>query len=386
MHFLIEAKAAGFAPPQGMFQSGLKHLQAMVVLDPGSLREARIQAYAIYLLTREGVVTTNYILNLRDYLDKNFEKQWPRDLTGVYLAGAYSILKKNDEAQRVIKAYKLGSHDRLEFWDFYSPLSADSQYVAIVARHFPETLKRITAADFQTITLPISEGSFNTMSAAYAVMALKGYSHHLSQNPPELGITEISGQKRETPLHLDGGSLLKRAPFSADAAALRFTAKNQSRGLGAFFQVVAAGYDAAMPEKPVSEGLEIFREFLDANGAVTRIARLGEPITVRLLVRSLQPQELTNVAIVDLLPGGFEFAAGSLPSGAGVAGFDFVETREDRAVFFGSVPTRVREIKYQIKPTNRGEFIVPPAFAESMYDRSVKARAMASSITVVDAQ
>jgi hypothetical protein len=156
--------------------------------------------------------------------------------------------------------------------------------------------------------------------------------------------------------------------------------------MGAFFQVVAAGYDAAMPTTPVADGLEIFREFVDANGAVTRIARLGEPITVRLRVRSLQGEYLTNVAIVDLLPGGFEFAAGSLQPGTGVAGFDFVETREDRAVFFGSISTRVREITYQIKPTNRGEFVVPPAFAESMYDRSVKARAMASHITVVDAQ
>jgi uncharacterized repeat protein (TIGR01451 family) len=218
------------------------------------------------------------------------------------------------------------------------------------------------------------------------VLALKGYSHHIAQNPPELGITEISGQKRETPLRLDGGALLRRGLFSANAETLRFTAKNQPRGMGAFYQVVAAGYDAAMPSVAVADGLEIFREFVDANGAVTRIARLGEPITVRLLVRSLRPEELTNVAIVDLLPGGFEFAAGSLQSGAGVAGFDFVETREDRAVFFGSIPTRVREIKYQIKPTNRGEFVVPPAFAESMYDRSVKARAMASNITVVDAQ
>jgi alpha-2-macroglobulin len=386
MHFLIEAKAAGFAPPQGMFQSGLKHLQAMVVLDPGSLREARIQAYAIYLLTREGVVTTNYILNLRDYLDKNFEKQWQGDLTGVYLAGAYSILKKYDEAQRVIKAYKLGVYNIAEFWDFYSPLSADAQYIAMIARHFPDVLKRITAADFQAITRPIGEGSFNTLSAAYAVLALKGYSHHLAQNPPDLGITEVSGQKRETALHLEGGALLKRAQFSPNAEVLRFIAKNQRTGLGSFFQVVAAGYDAAMPEKPVADGLEIYREFVDADGAVTRIAKLGEPITVRLRVRSLQKWELTNVAIVDLLPGGFEFAAGSLQSGAGVEGFDFVETREDRAVFFGLIQPGIREIKYQIKPTNRGVFVVPPAFAESMYDRSVKARSMASSITVVDAQ
>ena len=386
MHFLIEAKASGFAPPQSMFQSGQRHLQAMVVLDPGSLAEARIQAYAIYLLTREGVVTTNYILNLRDYLDKSFEKKWQQDLTGVYLAGAYAILKKNDEGQRLIKAYRIGMHDAANFWDFYSALSADSQYIAIVSRHFPEVMKRVTASDFQAITRPIGDGSFNTLSAAYAVLALKSYSHHIGQNPLEFGITEINAQKRETGLRMEGGAMLKRAPFSATAAALRFSAKNQPRGMGSFFQMVEAGYDAELPTEPVVEGMEIFREFVDKDGAVVTTARLGEPITVRLRVRSLQRQTLTNVAIVDLLPGGFEFAAGSLQPGAGSAGFDFVETREDRAVFFGTISPGVREIRYQIKPTNRGEFVVPPAFAESMYDRSVRARAMAGKITVIDAQ
>ena len=384
-HFLIEAKAAGFTPPANVMQSAVRHLQAVVVEEPHSLRDARTQAYAIYLLTREGVVTTNYILNLRDYLEKNFAKQWAGDLTGVYLAASYALLKKNDEAQRLIKAYKLGVHDPRECWDFHSPLAADAQYIAIAARHFPDVLKRITAEDFKAITRPVGEGSFNTLSAAYAVLALKSYSHQLAQSAPELGITEITRQKREAALRLDGETLLKRGNFSPDAAALRFTAKNQPRGMGAFYQVVEAGYDAAMPERPVADGLEIFREFIDAKGAVTHTARLGEPITVRLRIRSLGRTEVTNVAIVDLLPGGFEFAAGSLQPGVGSAGFDYVEVREDRAVCFGTIGTRVREVTYQIKPTNRGTFTVPPTFAESMYDRAIKARALAGKITVTDA-
>lgn len=384
-HFLIEAKAAGFTPPANVLQSAVRHLQTMAVEEPHSLRDARTEAYAIYLLTREGVITTNYILNLRDYLDKNFAKQWAGDLTGVYLAGSYALLKKNDEAQRLIKAYKLGVTDPRECWDFHSPLAADAQYVAITARHFPDTLTRITAEDFKAITRPVGEGGFNTLSAAYAVLALKAHSHQLAQSAPALGITEITRQKREIALRLDGETLLKRGSFSPEAAALRFTAKNQARGMGVFYQVVEAGYDAALPERPVADGLEILREFIDAKGAVTHTARLGEPITVRLRIRSLTRAEVTNVAIVDLLPGGFEFGAGSLQPGVGSAGFDYVEVREDRAVFFGTIGSRVREVSYQIKPTNRGVFTVPPTFAESMYDRAIKARALAGKITVTDA-
>ncbi len=91
---------------------------------PRSLREARIQAYAIYLLTREGVVTTNYILNLRDYLDTHHAKQWQSDLTGVYLAGAYALLKKNDEAQKLIKVLQARRARRAANGGISTPRSA----------------------------------------------------------------------------------------------------------------------------------------------------------------------------------------------------------------------------------------------------------------------
>lgn len=377
MHLLIEAKGAGFAPPPALIESGLRHLQRMGALEPGSLREARIVAYAIYLLTREGVITTNYFLNLRDTLDKRWAKAWPGDLTAVYLAGACALLKKDEDAARLIAGFHIGQQDPRECWDFYSPLGADSQYIAVLARHFPERLKKLNGGQLSALLKPIAEGRFNTLSAAYAVLALKSYSQQLAKNAPELTMAELDRQGRESPIVTSGGDLLKRGIFSANAGALRFGARNTARGIGAFYQMVEAGYDRALPKTEVRDGLEIHRDF--PNEAI-----LGEPVTVRLRVRSIGRGEVQNVAIVDLLPGAFEIAVGSLQPGAGAAGCDYVDVREDRVVFFTTVGQRIRELTYQIKPTNRGTFVVPPVFAESMYDPAVKARALPGTVTVRD--
>ena len=384
MDFLIEAKASGFVPPADEFQSGLRFLQKMAAAEPSNLGEARVVAYAIYLITREEVITTNYILNLRDYLDKNYPNQWQDDLTGVYLAGALAMLKKDAEGQKLIDAYHIGNPSRTGGWcDFYQRLGADSQYFEIVSRHFPQVLKRISPKDFQAITGPIERGEFNTLTAAYAVMALKSYSQQMAQNPPALGITEIGKDKRETEIPAEG-KLLKHASFSSEAASLRFTAKPAVGGMGAFYQVIETGFDRQLSVKPVADGLEIYREFLDKDDKVTHAAALGEPVKVRLVVRSLGDKPVTNVAIVDLLPGGFEIVGSSLSPGSGSAGCEYVEVREDRAVFFTTVGPSATTIEYQIKPCNRGEFVVPPVFAEAMYDRAVKARGTAGSITVTD--
>ena len=384
MHFLSEAKAAGFAPPAEMFASGLRNLQAMVVKEPGSLDDARTIAYAIYLLSREGIVTTNYILNLRDYLDKNFEKEWPSDLTGVYLAGALHILRKEDDAGKLIARYRIGQHDLKRCYDFYQPLGADAQYLAILAREFPARLKKLSAADFENILRPISEGSFNTLSAAYAVLGLKLYSQTVAQHPPELSINEIASDKQEKRL-TNGTKLLQKTSFDAGIGALRFRSASSLNAPGAFFQVVEAGFDRVMPEKALTEGLEVYRELLDKEGKPVTRTQLGEPITIRLRVRSLRPEPVTNVAVIDLLPGGFEVVGSSLQPGvSSINGVDYVEVREDRAVFFATIPTQTLEITYQIKSDNRGQFVVPPVFAESMYDRNVKARGVGGKISVVE--
>jgi uncharacterized protein YfaS (alpha-2-macroglobulin family) len=382
MDFLSEAKAAGFAPQPELFANGLRNLQKMVGRDPGNFSDARTLAYAIYVLTREGVVTTNYILNLRDYLDKNQRDKWQNDITGVYLAGALHLLHKDHDAESLIGRYKIDKHTSRLCDDFFQPLGTDSQYIAVVAREFPARLRKTSAAEFENILEPIGKGWFNTLSAAYAVRALKAYSHTIAQNPPDLTITEKRSAKEEVRL-IKGAKLLQDARFSGNATALRFESASRLTGPGAFFQVIEAGFDRQVPNEELSNGLEVYREILGKDNKPVTQTHLGEALHVRLHVRSLQRQPVTNVAIVDLLPGGFEVVDSSVRKGVStISGVDYVDVREDRAVFFTTVPNYAREIDYQIKSCNRGEFIVPPVFAESMYDRNVKGRGVGGKIVV----
>ncbi len=61
---------------------------------------------------------------------------------------------------------------------------------------------------------------------------------------------------------------------------------------------------------------------------------------------------------------------------------DFVDIREDRVVLFGSVGNSAQEFVYRIKGTNKGKYVIPPAFAESMYDRTVRARTLPGVMVV----
>ncbi len=139
--------------------------------------------------------------------------------------------------------------------------------------------------------------------------------------------------------------------------------------------MVETGYDRVVPPDSAVNGIEITRE-------MPATARLGDPITVRIHLRSLDRAMVTNAALVHLLPGGFEVVEGSLR--ADLAGCEHVELREDRAVLFTAVGRSARTITFQIKATCRGEFVVPPALVESMYEPGVHGRSSAGKIVVTE--
>ena len=51
-------------------------------------------------------------------------------------------------------------------------------------------------------------------------------------------------------------------------------------------------------------------------------------------------------------------------------------------VLFGSVGDSALEFVYRIKATNKGKYVIPPAFAESMYNRAVRARTLPGTMVV----
>jgi uncharacterized protein YfaS (alpha-2-macroglobulin family) len=58
--------------------------------------------------------------------------------------------------------------------------------------------------------------------------------------------------------------------------------------------------------------------------------------------------------------------------------------REDRVVVYGYASRDVQEFVYRIKATNAGRFVVPPALAQSLYDRTVQAQAPGGGTMTVE--
>jgi uncharacterized repeat protein (TIGR01451 family) len=200
-------------------------------------------------------------------------------------------------------------------------------------------------------------------------------------------IDEVMGNTNKK-LDLSSDTLYPEAPFEREAEALIFKKSMETGNLprGLFYQVTESGFEQGTTTAPISEGIEVSREYRNEAGQPVTSAKLGEELTVILRVRSTDEQNLENVAIEDLLPGGFEIVEESVRTGAcsDWGAIEYADVREDRLLAFGTVTGTETEIRYRIKATNHGTYAIPPVQAEAMYHQKIRARSVSGTMTVAD--
>ena len=371
-HFLTDAAERELPVPRSMRRGGMNYLQAIAGREVSSLVEARVRAYSIYVLTRNEMVTTGYLTNLHEYLDAAHADTWRSDLVGSYMAASYALLKQDALARPLIRAYTF-SADQSPASDFDTVLGRDAQYVYLLARHFQDELDVLGAEQLQSLIEPVMANRFNTLSSAYTILALGEVTRAQARSGDLKSLTLAAGDR----------VLVEAKPF-ARASLAESTNDIVVRGnddAAVYVALSQSGYDRIAPSGAQSEGIELERQYLNADGKPVTRAKIGDELTVRLRVRGLG-RTRTNVAVNDLLPGGFEVLTDTVARQYGGWQADYVDVREDRVVLYGSFGDRVTELRYQVKVTSAGRFTVPSAFAASMYDRGVHARTVSGEFEV----
>jgi len=410
MQFLIEAKERGQKLPGDMLDAGNKYLRQLAA-DQGdsSLAGLRERAFAVYLLTRQGNVTTNELAAVQKRLDDRFPDQWKNDLSAAYLASALKLLKQDRDAERMMAGpLKVLTRSAIEnayrFERYYDPLIRDATTLYLIAKHFPESAKSLPADALQNIVRPLQKGRYNTLSSALTILALDGYGSQAVADG-KLTLGELRKDSSVTAFGAAAGSLMRGA-FTHDATGVRI---DNAADVRAWYALTQAGFDRVPPTAEVKDGLEIVREYTNAAGQAVTAAKLGEELDVHLKIRATEVDSVGSIAIVDLLPGGFEAvlqppalpedsnanrgdAADQAPAvpawhspigtSASTWSPEYADVRDDRVVIYGTAWRNAQEFVYRIRATNAGAFVVPPAYAESLYDRTVQARSMGGRIEV----
>ena len=358
--FLIEARERNQQIPPALLSSLDEWLARYASTPASTLPDARWRAYAVYLLARQGIKSPNALANVEQELTHRYADKWPGDLSAGWLAATYSLMQRGNDADRIIAKvpWSRQKHD-LDDQVYYDPVVHDAQLLYITARHFPARLGSVPPAVLEDLASAAASNRFDSLSAAWTLLALDAYSKAAGP-AAKFGTAEVGP---------------KSVQFSKQSP------------LAGYYTVNESGFDRTPPTAAVSQGLEIFREFLDTSGNVVTKVKVGDDFLVRIRLRALKRTWVPQIAVVDLLPGGVE---PSLSSGLPIGLPDkstwtpqFIDVREDRLVLYGDIGADARTFVYRVRATNAGIFQSPPAFAEGLYDPKTMGSSVAGKLEIV---
>ncbi|MFY7818114.1 MAG: alpha-2-macroglobulin family protein [Akkermansiaceae bacterium] len=385
-HFLLEAKEDGFAIPQQLINRVNGKLHAICQSgEAANLAIADRKAYAIYLLTRQGE-RPNGLLSLRECLDRTQANAWQNRLCGHLLAATYAMQQKPDEADKIAAKWKLAqAADYQTGEDYWTRPEVDALLCfALRARHFSDTVKNFGHADWQKLYGVLWQQRYNTITAATATLGMREYAKLALANTFQF---EVDAQPRDgsAPISLiRSRELFAKASFADAMKSLDFRLSQKDGDAGLFYQFVEEGFDRELPNLPQKDGVEVYRELTTADGKPIESLEVGQSLTMTLRIRNLSNIPLGDLVMIDLLPGGFAVEPGALRPGLGtMPGMDRVDVREDRNLFFFRLQgAKDLTIRYALRATCAGDFVVPPVFAESMYDRGINGVGLGRKIKV----
>ncbi len=398
--FMLEAKRRGYAVPEDLLENANRYLSQLANGPSNGLYELRHRAYASYLLTRQGVVVSSALSDIRERYQKFHVDAWQTDPGALWLAASYKLLKQDTLADPLIakQPWRLLEEKWSRDGLYYDPLMQDAIHLQIVTEHFPQRLGRVPSELLARLGQRLNEQRYNSLSAALLIRALDHY-EQLAAAEMNLQVSALLDAGRQQPLTLAGRPPQVAVPYGTVRLTLDKATDTQ-----AFFAFSEAGFDRSPDLPAFDQGLEIVRDYLDLAGNPIEQARVGDEFLVRLRLRAVDRDHAPQIAVVELLPGGVEPVYNSAPE-PGENGEDeggdegyrypvgeptridwsphYIDVREDRIVLYGDVRRDAGTFTYRVRATNAGRFVTPSPYAEGMYDSTLQSRGKPGRLDIV---
>ncbi len=376
--FLTRAREKGFAVPDVLFKNALDRIRNSVVNANEPEKDGgRDLAYGLYVLARNG---TAPIGDLR-YLADTKLNDLATPIAKAQLAAALALVGDKGRAERVFAAAldSLAPKPALEFGrvDYGSALRDAAALVSLA-----------------------SEGNAPRATLTQAVARVevaRGLTPYTStQENAWLVLASRALSKETMTLDIDGEPI-KAALYRSYKAAgmagkpIRIT----NTGEAPLQAVVSVSGSPITPEPAASNGFKIERHYftLDGKPADVSTVRQNDRFAVVLKITEAKP-EYGHIMVSDYLPAGLEIDNPHLVSSGDTGTLDWIEDgvepentefRDDRftaAIDRASDANSVFTVAYVVRAVSPGQYVLPQAYIEDMYNPSRYGRTGTGSVEV----
>lgn len=363
-HFLVEARKAGFAVPNRIYNRMLGYLRESDFALTETLVTWQRKAYALYVLALAGNPDKSSMIYLKNnQLDE-------MDAAGKYfLAGAFGLSGDLKTAKALLPVtIQPQSLEPQTGRIFDSSVRTNAVILNVLAELFPQNPSVPVLAKWLAGEVKLGRWG-NTQENAWALLAL-GKTLKKQQQAPFSGKILLAEKD-----YAEFGS--ESQSFTGSELSGKKIELTVAGGGTAYFYWQTEGIPRDLNIAESDHGLSVRRVLLNRDGKPLDYQQIqqGDLVVAEITMKALD-KRLENVIIADLLPAGLEIENPRVESRADVPWIkaqdfspDYLDIRDDRLLLFVSLPER-REQKfyYALRAVTAGKFTLPPIKAEAMYD------------------
>lgn len=375
---LVQARDAGFNVPEVSLTNAYNYLTA----------SHRNEPFALYVLARAEKLSSldvEYLETLADRDPIDFED-------ALWIAGALAKAGHRRSANRLLSMMdikKLPATRKYEE-DYYSPLRGLGLWLFILEEVSPGHPQAPSLV--QEIVQYLNEPShyYSTQELSWTMLALGKFMQGTAI--PKSEYFQVTWNGSKVPCTTVGKTI--HCPLPSSKIPEKLIVSNAGNE-NVFVTLSFHGFKKKMTYEPVEQGFDVVREYLKADGSPVDDIQVGDLLKVRLRIRSTKLPKISNVALEDRIPAGFEIENPRLrpttqtPSSQKTGRNkeidpDYLDIRDDRLVIFTPVTNQWQTYTYGIRAVTRGRFYHPPVYATAMYEPTLIYRSAPGSIVISD--
>lgn len=375
-HFMLEAKQQGYQLPLTFLSNWLRYQKntARQWSNQATGYNTDVaQAYRLYTLALAQQPELAAMNRLRESKNLSNEAKWR-------LAAAYALAGKKEVAKEIAQKANID----------FTPNNYNYRTYGSVFRNRAMALETLVIlGDAQQRELAISLAKnlssqrwYSTQETAYALLSLSKMV--LKNGGKSIDLTFTQNGK-ETAVKTDRAIAQRNLAITSFNNELQI---NNKQGNTIYATLTQTGKLPVGKELAQQQNLNLSVAYLDAIGNAINVSELrqGSEFQAKITVYNNSNDYVDNVALTHIVPSGWEIVdtsyAGNDNGNASKA--DYVDTRDDRThLYFDLGPKKSKSFTIKLNASFLGDYYLPGAQAEAMYDNNYQARNKGQWIKVV---
>ncbi len=374
-HFMLEAKQKGYQLPLTFLNNWLRYQKnaARTWRQASTYNNDITQAYRLYTLALAQQPELAAMNRLREAKDLSNEAKWR-------LAAAYALVGKKEVAKKLIQVANID----------FQPNRYNYRTYGSVFRNRAMALETLVIlGDSQQRDLAISLAKnlssqrwYSTQETAYALLAM---AKMVGKNGGKSINLTFTNNGKEITIKTDRA--IAQRDLAISSAREEIQIKNNDNNT-IYATLVQSGKLPVGHELAQEKNLQLSISYLDAIGNKIDVSQLrqGTELQAKITVYNSSNDYVDNLALTQIVPSGWEIVNTSFAgvSDSNNSKADYIDVRDDRTNFYFDLERRKsKTFTVKLNASFLGEYYLPGAQVETMYDDNYYARNKGEWIKVV---